>query len=179
LSVRRTLCFALLVGLLSFLSSCSRESIKGYLEIRVKDHRAAIEDFSKLEATIDAVRLKPSGSWIDFKPAVESFDLTAYTNGRFVAVLNEEIDGGPFEGVHLKLGKISGVLKKNGADVEVKNGVGAVQLPFSLDPKVSTVLVIDLKVLDLSDHPGRGYELHPNAFEIYKDGKLVDKIPPG
>ncbi len=113
------------------------------------------------------------------KPAVASFDLTAYTKGGFVTVFRGEIDGGPFEGIHLKLAKIGRVLKKNGAHVEVKNGVGPIQLPFSLDPKATTLLVIDLKVLDLSDPIGRGYELHPDAFEVYRDRKLVDKIPPG
>ena len=169
----------LFIGLLSALSSCSREPTKGNLEIRVKDHRAAIDDFSKLEAAIDAIRLKPSGSWIELKPAQESFDLTAYTKGRFVTVFKGEIDGGPFEGIHLKLGKIGGVLKKNGAEVEVKNGVGPIQVSLSLEPKATTLLVIDLKVLDLSDHVGRGYELHSNAYEISRNGKLVDKIPPG
>ena len=169
----------LFIGLLSTLSSCSREPTKGNLEIRVKDHRAAIDDFSKLEAAIDAIRLKPSGSWIEFKPAQESFDLTAYTKGRFVTVFKGEIDGGPFEGIHLKLGKIGAVLKKNGAEVEVKNGVGPIQVSLSLEPKATTLLVIDLKVLDLSDHVGRGYELHPNAYKISRNGKVVDKIPPG
>jgi hypothetical protein len=179
LRLSRAVFTVLFIGLLSTLSSCSRERAKGNLEIRVKDHRAAIDDFSKLDVSIDAILLKPSGSWIELKPAQESFDLTAYTKGRFVTVFKGEIDGGPFEGIHLKLGKIAGVRKKNGAEVEVKNGVGPIQVSLSLESKVTTLLVLDLKVLDLSDHVGRGYELHPDAYEIYRDGKLVDKIPPG
>jgi hypothetical protein len=174
---RRRLVAVLFVGLFSTFSSCSQEPAKGNLEIRVKDHRAAIDDFSKLEASIDTIRLKPSGNWIELNPALESFDLTAYTNGASVTVFKGDIESAPFEGIHLKLGRISGTLKKNNAAVEVKNGVGPVQLPFSLDPNAGTLLIIDLKVMDLSDHAGRSYELHPNAYELYRDGKLIDKIP--
>jgi hypothetical protein len=149
------------------------------LEIRVKDHRAAIDDFSKLEASIDAIRLKPSGSWIELKPAVKTFDLTAYTNGASVTVFQGEVESTPFEGIHLKLGRISGTLKKSNAVVEVKNGIGPIQLPFSLHPNSGTLLVMDLKVMDLSDHAGGSYELHLAGYELYRDGKLIDKIPPG
>jgi hypothetical protein len=169
---------ALFVGLFSTLS-CSPEPTKGNLEIRVKDHRVAIGDFSRLEASIDAIRLKPSGNWIELKPSLESFDLTAYANGASVTVFKGQIESAPIEGIHLKLSKIRGTLKKSKAAVEVKNGVGPVQLPFSLDPKAGTLLIMDLKVVDLSDHAGRSYELLLNGYELYRDGKLLDKIPPG
>jgi hypothetical protein len=169
----------LFVGLLWILVSCSEESTRGNLEIRVKDHRVAIGDFSKLEVFIDAIRLKRSGDWIELKPELESLDLTAYTNGAWVTVFKGEIESTPFEGIHLKLGRISGPLKKTSTVVEVKNGLRAVQLPFLLDSTAATVLIMDLKVTDLSDHAGRGYELLLNGYELYRDGKLIDKIPPG
>jgi hypothetical protein len=168
---------ALFAGL--FTLSCSQEPTKGNLEIRVKDHRVAIDDFSKLEVSIEAIRLKPSGDWIELKPAQEAFDLTAYTDGASVTLFKGELESVPFEGIHLKLGRISGTLKKTTALIEVKNGVRPVQLPFSLDPKAGTLLVMDLKVMDLSDHAGRGYELLLNGYALYRDGKLIDKIPPG
>jgi hypothetical protein len=34
-------------------------------------------------------------------------------------------------------------------------------------------------VLDMSDHPPRSYELAINGYELYTNGKLIDKIPPG
>jgi len=34
-------------------------------------------------------------------------------------------------------------------------------------------------VLDMSDHPPRGYELGVQGYEIYTDGKLAAKVPPG
>lgn len=41
------------------------------------------------------------------------------------------------------------------------------------------MIVLDLMVLDMSDHPPQGYELGLNGYEVYSNGKLVDKIPPG
>ena len=167
------------IGLSILFASCSAAPGKGTLEVRVKDHRAAIDDFAKLEASVESIRLKPWGNWIDLKPDLASFDLTAYRNGNSVNVFKGEIESGSFEGFHLKLGKIGGILKKRNAPAEVKNGVGPIQLSFTVEPHQPTLLIVDLEVLDLSDHSGRGYELHINGYEHFRDGKLIDRVPPG
>lgn len=170
---------SLVGGILILLASCSPAPGKGTLEIRVKDHRAAIDDFAKLEVPVESIRLKPWGSWIDLKPDLVSFDLTAYKNGKAAAVFKGAIESGSFEGFHLKLGKIGGILKRGEGPAEVKNSVGPIQLSFSVEPNKLTLLIIDLEVLDLTDHSGRGYELHINGYEYNKDGKLIDRVPPG
>ena len=167
------------IGILVFFASCSPAPGKGTLEIRVKDHRAAIDDFAQLEVPVESIRLKPRGGWIDLKPDAPSFDLTAYKDGKAATVFKGTIESGSFEGFHLKLGKIGGTLKKEKSPVEVKNGVGPIQLSFSVEPNKLTLLIIDLEVLDLTDHSGRGYELHMNGYEYNKDGKLIDRVPPG
>jgi hypothetical protein len=175
----------ILIGMAPVLNSCTREPPeKGILEVRIKDHREAIDDFAKLDIFIEAVRLKPWsfrpwGGWIDLKPDLANFDLTAYTRGNSLTVYKGDIESGPFEGFRLTVGKIDGVLKKNNASVRVKNEVGPIQVSFSLEPKKVTQLTLDLKVLDLSDHAGRGYELHVNGYEHTRDGKVVEKVPPG
>jgi hypothetical protein len=170
---------SLLGGILILLASCSPAPGKGTLEIRVKDHRAAIDDFVRLEVPVESIRLKPRGSWIDLKPDTQSFDLTAYKDGKAATLFKGAIESGAFEGFHLKLGKIGGMLKKGNDQAEVKNGVGPIQLSFSVEPNRLTLLIIDLEVLDLADHMGRGYELHINGYEYNKDGKLIDRVPPG
>ena len=168
------------IAVLPILNSCSREPReKGTLEVRIKDHREAIDDFVKLDLFIEAVRLKPWGGWIDLKPDVASFDLTAYKQGNSLTVFKGEVDSGSLEGFHLKLEKIDGTLKKNNVSVPVKNEVGPIQMSLSIEPKKVTLLTVDLKVLDLSDHAGRGYELHINGYEHARDGKLIEKVPPG
>ena len=169
---------SLLGGILILLASCFPAPGKGTLEIRVKDHRAAIDDFAQLEVPIESIRLKPRGSWIDPKPDAHSFDLTVYKDGKAATLFKGEIESGSFEGFHLKIGKIGGTLKKEKSPVEVKNGVGPIQLSFSVEPNRPTILIIDLEVLDLADHSGRGYELHMNGYEHFKDGKLIDRVPP-
>jgi uncharacterized protein DUF4382 len=167
------------IGILVLFTSCPPAPGKGILEIRVKDHRAAIDDFARLEVPVESIRLKPRGSWIVLKPEPASFDLTLYKNGNSVTLFKGEIESGSFEGFHLKLGKIGGTLKKEKSPVEVNNGVGPIQLSFSVEPNKLTLLIIDLELLDLTDHMGRGYELHINGYEYNKDGKLIDKVPPG
>jgi hypothetical protein len=166
------------IGILVLFASCSHAPGKGTVEIRVKDHRAAIEDFAKLEVPVESIRLKPWGGWIDLKPDLASFDLTTYKNSNAATVFKGNTESGSFEGFHLQLGSISGTLKKGHAEATVKNGVGPIQLSFSVEPNKLTLLIIDLEVLDLTDHSGRGYELHMNGYEHFKDGKLINRVPP-
>ena len=170
---------SLVGGIFILLASCSPAPGKGTLEIRVKDHRAAIDDFTRLEVPVESIRLKPRGGWIDLKPDAPSFDLTAYKDGKATTLFKGAIESGSFEGFHLKLGKIGGALTKKTGPVEVKNGVGPIQLSFSVEQNKLTLLIIDLEVVDLSDHAGRGYELHINGYEHFRDGKLIDRVPPG
>jgi len=167
------------MGMFVLFASCSPAPGKGILEIRVKDHRAAIDDFAQLNVPVESIRLKPRGKWIDLKPDPVGLDLTHYKEGNSVTLFQGEIESGSFEGFHLNLGKIGGILKKGNARVDLKSGVGPIQLSFSVEPNKSTLLIFDLEVLDLSDHPGRGYELYLNGYEHFKDGKLIDKVPPG
>ena len=166
--------------LLAMLGACSgpQPKGKGTLEVRIKDHREAIDDFTKLDVPIELIRIKPFGNWIDVKPNLQSIDLTAYRKGNSVTVYKGEIDSASFEGFHLKLGKLFGTLKKGNAPSEVKNRVGPIQVPFVVEPAQVTLLIFDLKVMDFSDHTGGGYELQINSFEHYRDGKLISRIPP-
>src|SRR3972149_676668 len=164
------------IGILVLFASYSPAPGKGTLEVRVKDHRAAIEDFAKLEVPVESIRLKPLGSWIDLKPELASFDLTAYKKDNAATVFKGNIESGSFEGFHLQLGTITGTLKKGNAEVKVRNGVGPIQLSFSVQPNNLTLLTIDLEVLDLTDHSGRGYELHINGYEYNKDGKVTGPV---
>jgi hypothetical protein len=158
----------------------------GILEVRVKDHREAIADFAKLEITVDRVRVSAKAGftfwqvgWRDLNPSRERIDLTQFTGKRAATVFKGEIESGGFDAIHLNIREIEGILKKDRRLVEVKNVVNPIKLLFSVREKVETVIVLDLVVLDLSDHPPRGYELHVKGYELYSNGKLIDKIPPG
>lgn len=163
----------------------SDPALAGTLEVRLRDHREAIRDFSKLEIVVDALRISPKSGlkfwqlgWKDLKSSLEKIDLTQYTGKRSATIFRGEVTPGSFEGVDLKLKRIEGTLQKTGSKVPVKNLVGPIQVTFSIHPKEVTLIVLDLAVMDMSDHPPGSYELHIRGYELYSNGKLVDKVPP-
>ena len=112
-------------------------------------------------------------------PSPQAIDLTKYAGNESATIFKNLIDAGAFDGIHLKLDGIEGILKKTQRPARVKNALAPIKLPFSVEPKGKTVIVLDLVVLDMSDHPPRGYELGVKGYELYMNGKLVDKVPPG
>ena len=156
------------------------------LEVRVKDHREAIVDFSNLILNFDAILLSPKAGlkfwqteWKSLAPAIPSVDLTKYTGKQSVSVFRGPISAGSFDAIHLKIKNVHGTLKKNSRSASVKNKVGPIKLAFDTGAHGDTVIILDLVVLDMSDHPPGGYELDLKGYELYTNGKLVDKIPPG
>lgn len=160
-------------------------SSKGTLEIRLKDHREAIGDFIKLEVSVKVVRLSPKtdrpgakAEWRDLSPLVNKVDLTRYTGKDSAVIFNDKLAQGHFEAIHLSLNPVKGILKNNQKEVPVENLISPIILPFSIHPRTETGIVLDLVVVDISDHPPRGYELHIKGYELYTGGRLIDKIPP-
>ena len=160
---------------------------EGALEVRVKDHRDAIDDFRTLDLSFGALRLAPEPGmessdpgWLELAPLLDRMDLTRYKDGAAAAtVYRGRLRPRRFAAVDLRVTGVRGVLAKTGGAVPVRNAVGPIRLEFEVKPDVSTVVVLDLEVLDLSDHPGRGYELLLKGYELYEDGRLLERIPPG
>ena len=159
---------------------------QGILEIRIKDHREAIGDFSRLDLVIDKIAVSPKAglkfwqvAWKELTPSPATLDLTQYVGGNFLPVYRKAIDTGVYDAIHLKLKSVRGTLKKDQRKPTVKNLIGPVKLTFTIAAKSETIIVLDLVVLDMSDHPPAGYELNLKGYEIYQNGKLIDKIPPG
>lgn len=162
------------------------ERNQGVLEIQMKDHREAIEDFTKLNITIEKILISPKAGfkfwqtgWKEFAPSIATIDLTQHVGKKAASVFRGAMNPGWFDALHLKIQNIDAVLKKNLRSKAVKNNIGPLKLSFHVPPKGETLLVIDLVITDFSDHPPRGYELAIKGFEYYRDGKLVEKIPPG
>ena len=156
------------------------------LEIQIKDHRDAIGDFAKLNIIIEKLLISPKAGlkfwrtgWHELKATPDTIDLTQYVGGTGVRVYRSAIDAGAFDAFHLKIKTIEGLLKKNKRGASVKNTIGPIKLPFDVTPQRVTVLIIDLVVTDFSDHPPRGYELGMRGYELYTNGKLTGRIPPG
>jgi hypothetical protein len=162
------------------------QSDQGVLEIQIKDHRDAIGDFAKLNITIDKLLISPKAGlkvwqtgWNELAVAPGTVDLTQYLGKKTIRIFRGAIDAGAFDAFHLKLKGIDGMLKKNQKTAPVKNTIGPVKLSFTVPAKGETVLIIDLTVMDMSDHPPRGYELGLKGYELFTNGKLIQKVPPG
>jgi hypothetical protein len=179
----RSLFFALCcVGLLA----CGGPKEKGAIEVRLKDHREAIGDFSNVKITIASIRISPKVSfkfwqlgWVDLAPSVEHIDLTQFVDRPTAKIFGDEIAAGSYEAIDVKLSHVEGVLKKESAPVSISNKIVPVALPFAVNPGEVTMIVLDLAVMDMSDHPPQAYELQLGGYEVYRNGKLVDKVPPG
>lgn len=162
------------------------ENKRGVLEIQIKDHREAIGDFEKLVVTFEKVRISPEPrllvrkiSWQELTPSPAAVDVTQYVGKKTARIFRGELDAGAFDALDLKIKGIDAQLKKNHRAASVKNTIGPVKIPFQVPANGETLVVIDLVVTDLSDHPPRGYELSINGYELYTNGKLIQKIPPG
>jgi len=156
------------------------------LEIQVKDHRDAIGDFSGLKITIEKLLISPQpglkfwrAGWYELQPNPNIIDLTQYVGKKTARIFRGPIDAGSFDAFHLKVKLVEGLRKQSKGSVSVKNRVGPVRLSFDVTPNGETVLIIDLVVSDFSDHPPRGYELGIKGYELFTNGKLIGKIPPG
>jgi uncharacterized protein DUF4382 len=166
--------------------SLAGERDQGVLEIRIKDHRDAIDDFSAFNITIDKIRLSPKPGlkiwqtgWQELTPATATVDLTQYVGKKTARVLRSAFDAGGFDAFEVKLKSIEAVLKKGQKKAPVKNILTPVQLAFEVPAKGETLLVLDLVVTDFSDHPPRGYELGIRGYDLHTNGKLISKVPPG
>lgn len=181
----RSLTLLALVALTAWIPGTTRAA-QGSLEVRIKDHREAIGDFRRIEITLDALRISPGREvpfrrreWQPLTLAAARLDLTRHVGGPGALVSRGPVPSGQFGAVDLQVGAVEAILAATGGSARVENRIRPILLPFSIDPAQATVIVLDLVVLDLSDHPPRGYELHIRGYELYRDGRLVEKIPPG
>ena len=183
--IRKILIVALLIfGASSHAQAAERE--QGILEIQIKDHRDAIGDFDKLIITLDKISVSPKPGlkfwqtgWKDLSVISEPIDLTKYIGKNTAQVFRAPIEAGAFDAFHLKIKNAAGVLKKNQRKAAVKNTIGPFKLTYEVRPNTETLLILDLVVSDMSDHPPRGYELSLRGYELFMNGKLIEKIPPG
>ena len=100
---------------------------QGTFEVRIKDHREAIDDFSRLLLTIDSVAVSPKPrlrfwqtSWKEFSPSPPSVDLTKYGGKESARIFRADVDAGAFDAFHLKIKSVDGLLKQNRRGAPVK-----------------------------------------------------------
>jgi Domain of unknown function (DUF4382) len=168
------------------LPALAAEREQGVLEIRLKDHREAIDDFAKFDITVDKILINPKTGlkfwqtgWKDLEASVGTIDLTKFVGKKTARIFRGTIDASSFDGLHIKIKNIDTLLKKKHRSTGVKNNVGPLKISFQVPAQGETLLVLDLVVTDFSDHPPRGYELGIKGYELFTNGKSIQKVPPG
>ncbi|MFQ5881749.1 MAG: cytochrome c oxidase assembly protein [Candidatus Methylomirabilales bacterium] len=137
---------------------------RGQLEVRLKDHREAITDFSRLELDIAQIGIQrgsrpQAGAWMVFAPSKRQVGLTRLVEGRYAIILKEEAPIGEYRWIRINLEKVEGVLR-DGRRPSIKVLDDPVAITFLIAPGKRTVVTVDLVVLDVSEHPGQDHELH-------------------
>ena len=110
----------------------ARAQAEGTLEVRVKDHRNAIDDFRSVDLRLGKLRLAPypglkssEPGWLELAPRLDRMDLTRYKDGTSAAtVYRGALRPRRFAAVDLRVTGIRGILRKTGAPDQVKNAVG-------------------------------------------------------
>src|SRR2546426_4406999 len=89
---------------------------QGSLEVRIKDHREAIGDFSQLTLTVGEILISPKpglkfwqSGWKGLAAAPEAIDLTKYVGKNSVRIFRGSLSTGAFDAIHLKLKEVSGL----------------------------------------------------------------------
>jgi len=177
---------SLVLALCLAMPATAAQPSQGMLEVRLKDHREAIGDFAKLTVTVGELLVSPrpglkfwQRGWKSLGGAPETVDLTQYIGKSSARIFRGSVNAGAFDAIHLKLKDVSGILKKGQRGAPIRNTVGPIKFPFEIRAQGETLIVLDLVVMDMSDHPPQGYELGVRGYELYANGKLVDKVPPG
>ena len=91
---------------------------QGSLEVRIKDHREAIGDFSKLTLTFTEILISPKpglkfwqSGWKSLTPTFQSIDLTKYVGKNSARVYQDKLAPGSFDAINLRLKQIEAILK--------------------------------------------------------------------
>ena len=168
------------------MSGCRQPGGQGLIEVKIKDHRDAIGDFTSVKVNVQSIRLSPKVGlefwqlgWLTLNPTVDRIDLTQYVGGSTATIFRGSMEARSFEALDLKVSGVNGVLKKDAVRVPISNKLTPIALPWMLNPGEVITIVLDLSVMDMSDHPPEAYELQLVGYEVYRNGKLIDKIPPG
>lgn len=155
--------FAFLLGTL--LAACAPTSQEpGLLEIRIQDHEIAIDQFQSTEVTISGLEMHTAipdqeTGWIDLSIEPITLDLTQYVGGPYAVIFDGEALQGSYDGVRIMVSEGGGVLK-DGTEVELElPEFSSLPIAFAIQPGVETVLLMDLVVVTLEDHPEGGYSL--------------------
>lgn len=135
----------------------------GRVQVWITDRREAITDFTALPVTIAAVALHPAGrprreGWLRLLTPAQALDLVQASQEP-VLLLESPAPLGNYDAVRLEMDRGRGTLT-TGEEVAVTvPSRGTASVSFRIQAGSTTVLTLDLVVHDMTDRPGKRYEV--------------------
>lgn len=174
-AVRRALAAALLMGCACLAATPGRPGAVGTVQVRVHDHREAIDDFARLDLTVEAAEVHPSGAprnagWISLPVRGGPLDLTRHVGPPGAVVAEGSVPAGRYDALRLTIPPLQGTLK-TGAETAVGAPKGGVTVRFLLRAGAAVTLTADIRVSDNSDHAGKGYEASIQGVTAAPEGR--------
>ena len=132
--------------------------LRGKIVVLLTDHREAIDDFNSLVVEIDKIRFHkksfaPEKGWVAVDCKKQLFDLTKYKDGKLFQLVEVELSEGNYDAIELLISEAYGT-PKGQSELGVPVDIGIVRTSFVVSPQQTLKLILDLTVLDVSDHPG-------------------------
>lgn len=193
LLIWRLLCVVLLGGTATGIAATSHPTVQGHLEVRITDHREAIGDFQRLEIEIPKIGiqsgLRPQpDAWVLYAAPRRTLDLTQLVEGKYAVLLTDDAPVDHYRWIRVDFERVEGILK-DGRRPGMTVFDDPVAFSFRIVSRKRTIVTVDLIVVDASDHPGRGYELHirnvsaetvePSGSWVPQEDRLASVKPGG
>lgn len=128
----------------------------GELEIRVTDHKPAIEQFETLNVRLESLAFHQKGQprrkgWTELTIRSADIDIVPLKDGVFVSLGNHPLPVGIYDAMHIRFASAEGTLK-TGKHPEVLFDDTIVSFPVTIEKTVNQPLVVDLYAEDQTEH---------------------------
>lgn len=131
-------------------------SAAGLLEIRVTDHKPAIDQFRSLDVTLESVALHQQGKgrrqgWVEIASQSRPIDIVPLKDGLFQSLAQQAVPEGRYDAVRVRFTKAAGLLK-TGEEPVMSAPQAIVAMTIVIKGRANPPLVLDLYAEDQTEH---------------------------
>jgi len=131
-------------------------SAVGVLEVRVTDHRPAMEQFQWLKVKLGRLALHRKGAarrkgWVDLVPGSPAIDIVPLKDGVYRSLGERQVPIGRYDAVRVNFAAATGALK-TGASPTLRPQDTVVAVSLNVSRQANAALVLDLFAEDQTEH---------------------------
>lgn len=128
----------------------------GKLEVRVTDHKPAIEQFRRLEVTLEAIALHEKGKgrsdgWVEITTTSPPIDIVPLKDGVYQSLGVSSVPLGDYDAVSISFAKLGSELK-TGEEAVTWPDDTIVRIDVAITEQENLPLVLDLYAEDQTEH---------------------------